>query len=143
MQKSFKVSKKATGTTLVDVVVQLWTRSVDLSNAFTFQTQPSRGVLRQRCSENMQQFYKRTPMPKCDFNKIALQLYWNRTSSYVFCCKFAACFQDTFSEEHFWMAASNFCRKLQQKFSSFILFLNCIYHINPLLRNVVKWSDTL
>ena len=25
--------------------------------------------------ENMQQIYKRTPMPKYDFNKVALQLY--------------------------------------------------------------------
>ena len=32
-------------------------------------------VLRKMCSENMQQFYRRTPMPKCDFNKVALQLY--------------------------------------------------------------------
>ena len=30
--------------------------------------QPSRGVLGNRCSENMQQTY-RTSMPKCDFNK--------------------------------------------------------------------------
>ena len=28
----------------------------------------------QRCSENMQQIY-RTPMPTCDFNKVAKQLY--------------------------------------------------------------------
>ena len=33
------------------------------------QKQPSRGVLRKRCSENMQQIYKRTPMPKCKFKK--------------------------------------------------------------------------
>ena len=32
--------------------------------------QPSRGVLRKRCSENMQRIYKRTPMPKCDFSKV-------------------------------------------------------------------------
>ena len=37
-----------------------------------FQRQPSRSVLRKRCSENMQQFYKRTPIPKCDSNKVAL-----------------------------------------------------------------------
>ena len=30
------------------------------------QKQPSRGVLKKRCSENMQQIYKRTPMPKCE-----------------------------------------------------------------------------
>ena len=33
----------------------------------------SRGVLSKRYSENMQQIY-RTPMPKGDFNKVALQL---------------------------------------------------------------------
>ena len=31
------------------------------------QKQPSRGVLRKRCSENMQQIYSRTPILKCDF----------------------------------------------------------------------------
>ena len=28
-----------------------------------------------RCSENMQQIYRRTPMPKSDLNKVALQIY--------------------------------------------------------------------
>ena len=37
--------------------------------------QPPRGVLIKRCSENMQEIYRRTPVPKCDFNKVALQLY--------------------------------------------------------------------
>ena len=39
---------------------------------FKDQKQPPIGVLRKRCSENMQQIYRRTPMPKCDFNKVAL-----------------------------------------------------------------------
>ena len=39
------------------------------------QTQPSRGVLKKSCSENMQQIYRRTPMAKCDFNKVAVQPY--------------------------------------------------------------------
>ena len=30
------------------------------------QKQSTRGVLRERCSENMQQIYSRTPMSKCD-----------------------------------------------------------------------------
>ena len=38
------------------------------------QKQSPRGVPRKRCSENMQQIYRRTPMPKCDFNKVAKQL---------------------------------------------------------------------
>ena len=37
--------------------------------------QPLRGVPRKRCSENTQQVYRRISMPKCDFNKVALQLY--------------------------------------------------------------------
>ena len=37
--------------------------------------QPFIGVLKKSCSENMQQIYRRAPMPKCDFNKVAKQLY--------------------------------------------------------------------
>ena len=58
--------------------------------------QPSRGVFSKTCSENMQQIYRRTPIPKSDFNKIALQIYWNNTWARVFPCKFAAYIQNTF-----------------------------------------------
>ena len=43
--------------------------------------QPFRRVLGKMCSENMQQTYRRTPMPKCDFNRAAKQLFWNHTSA--------------------------------------------------------------
>ena len=51
----------------------------------------------QKCSYkkvfwNIQQIY----MPKWDFNKVAKQLYWYYTSTWVFYCKFAAYFQNTF-----------------------------------------------
>ena len=69
------------------------------------QKQPSRAVLRKRCFENMQQIYRRTPMSSYNFNKVAKQLYWNRTSTWVFSCKFAAYFQNIFSQEHLWKAA--------------------------------------
>ena len=62
-----------------------------------WQKQPSRDVLRKGCSENMQQIYRRKPIPKCDFNKVALQLYSNPSSVWVLSCKFAACFPHTFS----------------------------------------------
>ena len=57
-------------------------------------------------------------MSKCDFNKVQKQLYWNRTSA---SCKFAAYFQNTFSKEHLWSAASeyyfiNLKTKLKTKF---------------------------
>ena len=45
------------------------------SECIVRQKQPSRVVLKRRYSENMQQIYRRTPMPKCDFNKVVLQLY--------------------------------------------------------------------
>ena len=35
------------------------------------QKQPSRDVLRKRCSKNMQQIYRRTPMSTCNVNKVA------------------------------------------------------------------------
>ena len=47
------------------------------------QKQPSRGVLR-KSSENIQQIYRETRIPNRDFNKIALQLYWNQTLALVF-----------------------------------------------------------
>ena len=35
-------------------------------------------------------------MPKRDLNKVTLQRYRNRTSAWVFSCKFAAYFQNTY-----------------------------------------------
>ena len=45
----------------------------DISRWNKWQTQSLRGVLKKRCSENMKQIYRRAPMPKCNFNKVALQ----------------------------------------------------------------------
>ena len=45
------------------------------SSILNLQKQPSRGVFKKRCSESMQQIYRRIPMPKCDFNKAAKELY--------------------------------------------------------------------
>ena len=39
------------------------------------QKQPSRSVLRKRCSENMQQIYRRTPVPK--WGVISIKLFCN------------------------------------------------------------------
>ena len=40
----------------------------------------------QKCS--MQKIYRKAPMSKCDFNKVAKQLYQKCTSAWVFYCKF-------------------------------------------------------
>ena len=77
-----------------------------------FQKQPSKSAFCKRCSENMQQIYRTTPMAKrnkCDFNKVAKQLLWNLISTWVLSCKFAGYFQNTFYKEHLWMAASVYC----------------------------------
>ena len=82
-------------------IVVIFIKEVDIYNIklskLLLQKQPLRGVFEKRCSENMQQIYRRTPIPKCNFNKVAKQLYCNRTSAWVFSCKFAAYFPNTFS----------------------------------------------
>ena len=40
----------------------------------SIQKQPSRGVFSKRCSENMQQIYRRTPMPKCEITLFEVTL---------------------------------------------------------------------
>ena len=60
------------------------------------QKHPSVGALLKGCSQNMQQIYRRTSMSKCDFSKVAKQLYRNHAFTWVFPCKFVAYFQSTF-----------------------------------------------
>ena len=82
----------------------LWTNFKHFFNAlkhvlicwYVFRSSPPEVFLGKRCSENMQQIYRRTPMSKRDFNKVVLQLYWNYTSACVFFCKFAAYILNTF-----------------------------------------------
>ena len=50
-------------------------RMVERMNSALLRSSQPRGVPRKRCSENMQRIHRRTPMPKCDFNKVAKQLY--------------------------------------------------------------------
>ena len=87
--------------------------------------QSSRGVLGKRCSEYMQQNYRRIPMAKCDFNKVALQLQW----SY-------------FSKEHLWRAASDFrCLRgswLSLWYWSSMSYVSCIYLLKVSNRNTRK-----
>ena len=40
------------------------------------QKQPSRGILKKRCSENMQQIHKRIPMSKCDCKATLLKSHF-------------------------------------------------------------------
>ena len=102
---------------------------------FYIEKQPSRGVLSKRCSENMLQIYRKTPMPKCDFNKVAKQLYWNHTSAWVFSCKFAAYFQNTY---HI-LYISKFITSC-----TFLLAFKIIESLHRIIStNLTKWSNTL
>ena len=58
------------------------------------QRQPSRGVPIKSCSGKVQSIWMRTLMPKCNFNKVAKQLYWNHTSKWVFSCNFCCIFSE-------------------------------------------------
>ena len=60
----------------------------DQSEDYLDQKLPSRGVLKKRCSENIQQSYSRTPMPKCDFNKVA-KSYFGMGVLQQICCIFS------------------------------------------------------
>ena len=59
-----------------------------LNKSCIFQKQTSRGVPRKRCSENMQQIYRRKPMAKCDFNKFAKHDCSPVTVRYIFITPF-------------------------------------------------------
>ena len=84
---------------------------------FKLQMHQSRGVLRKRCSKNMQQIYA-----------TALQLYWNQTSTWVFSCKFASYSQNTFSKEHLYTAASEArnCIQFFCELKKFSLSILCV-----------------
>ena len=62
-------------------------------NTCSRQKQPFRGVLEKRCSD-MQQFYRRIPLPKCDFNKVAKHRCFSET--------FAIFLRTPFFKDHLW-----------------------------------------
>ena len=61
-------------------------------NTCASQKQPFRGVLEKRCSENVQQIYRRILMPKYDLNKVAKHRCFSVT--------FARFFRTAFFKEH-------------------------------------------
>ena len=92
------------------------TQYVDHQMSNAVEKQSSRGVLKKRCSENMQQIYKRTPMAKCDFDKVTKQLYWNYTSAWVFSCTFSCIFSEhlflgTHLDSCFWQLKIKFIQR--------------------------------
>ena len=70
---------------------------VPITYYFLVQKQPYRGNLKERCSENMHQIYRRTTMQKSNLNKVPLHGWIPVASAWVLSCKFAAYFQNPFS----------------------------------------------
>ena len=76
---------------------------------YIFQKQLPRGVLSKRCSENTQQFYRRTPTPKGDFSKVAATLlkpHFGMGILLQICYLFS---EHLFRRTHLWTAASGIC----------------------------------
>ena len=88
------------------------------------QKQPSSGILRKRFAETMQQIYRRTPISKCEFNKLHFRM---GALMYV---KFAACI---FSEHIFLRNPLDGC-------SLHRLFCTLSSCINP--NSLVNWHVT-
>ena len=76
--RSFTYLKKSKNVCNIKKKIQCWRILTQLFEQYTYssnlnvsyQKEPSRGVLRKRWSVNMQQIYRRTPLPKCYFNKV-------------------------------------------------------------------------
>ena len=75
----------------------------------TFRNSQSRGVFIKKCSKICCKFTAEHLLSKCDFNKVALQIYFAIKLLCKFSCKYAAFFQNTFSEEHLSTAAFDYC----------------------------------
>ena len=74
------------------------------------------------------------------------QLYWNQTSSWVFSCKFAAYFQNTFSKEHLWVAASVHHTKNNLNELYIETWFNCCQQLPnwaciEILNDSITWTD--
>ena len=63
--------------------VHIWKKTFKVTRSTLFRSNHPEFVLNKRCSENMKQIYRRTPMLKCDFNKVAKE-FQNSCSVYIF-----------------------------------------------------------
>ena len=80
-------------------------------------------------------------MWKCDFSKVANQLYWNHISTWVLSCKFAAYLQNSCFDEHFWGTTSaNFYSTCLPYFSIQIRFKFRLFS-NIFLTSSVFYSE--
>ena len=106
-----------------------------------FQKQPSRGVLGRRCSENMQQICRRTPMPKDDWNFL-FSFFFFFIGSYIYIGKSVQANETTAKfiksdkrATKIWETMLPFCQQLPQEAG-----IELWNHKNSLRsRNIKNW----
>ena len=100
------------------------------------QKQHFRGVFIKSMQQNMQQIYRKTPCQS------VIQLQWNCSSAWVFSCKFAAYFQNTFLNEYLWRGTSDALKMGTSKFLSSIFSSDCtkwpVKQLDPPLQRLIS-----
>ena len=110
----------------------MFSDGIEREQRYEMQKPPFRGVLRKRCSENMQQIYKRTPMPKCDFSATLLKSHFSMGVLHIFRTPFLNNLR-TPLKGYFWECVNKFLLPpciipFPNLFFSFYLFLCSIYY---------------
>ena len=81
-----------------------------------------KSVLKKRCSENIQQIYRRTPMSKCDFNKVSETIFPIKITIHSF-------LMSDILKKYTPNASKNHKTIYQRIFMSFALIVNISIHI--------------
>ena len=87
------------------MVIQLNFKLVSWGILIKFRSSPSEVLLGKGVLKICSKFTGEHPCRSAISIKLQ-QLYWNCTLAWMFSCKFAAYFQNTFSQQHLWRAAS-------------------------------------
>ena len=99
------------------------------------QKQPFKAVLTKVVLKICAKFTGERPCRSTISIKLKKQLYWNYTSTWLFSFKFAAYFQNTFSEAHLWRVASEcLCWQIEYTSDLAIKCIATIYRVSNILR---------
>ena len=93
---------------------------------YYFQKQPSWGVYRKRCSENMQQIYRRTVILKYDFNKVASNFIEIALQYGCSPINLLHIFRTPFPKNTSWWLLLYFVSKSLQEIAIIIILLFCL-----------------
>ena len=108
------------------------------------------GFFTGECSGSMQQICGVAYVPKCDFNRVAMQPCWGLTLKWMFSYEFALYFQGTSLWEHLQMDVFVFCKALLSLIVHFKGTFTYCYHcfvpdsqiLNILQLLLVIWNSS-